>query len=584
MKFFANKTSIDFVGKRKIAFLASLSLIVLSLVMLVIKDLNFGLDFTGGTLIEVSYPAAPEISAVRANLAAAGMPDSIVQTFGTPTDIVVRIPPHENEEESDAAITTVVLEALQQGVEGQVEMRRVEFVGPQVGDELAEQGILAVVYALIGIFFYVMMRFQWRFSVGAVASLVHDIIITMGILVTLQVEFDLTVVAALLAVIGYSLNDTIVVFDRIRENFPRLRKSSPIEVVNKSINETLSRTVMTGLTTLLVLVALLHLRGRDHQLVRVHADHRHSRGYVFVHLRRQHRAAGTGRQQVRPDGGGKGRGGDQPEHPLGFPGRLPLRTDQLFQWRHHLVWRRDDVAGFLERFVAVKIQDHTAGLADDQRAGGHVPRFDPHFKVPVHPARRHPGQVQAGRAGPPEVLDFRKYRLENPRVDLQVLAFPERKCRGQDSSFQPDAGGNPQALVVQEGATATAGSKKFLAQGVVDHGMLGAAIDLLGDGDGEMRQPVQVIAGAVQRVDDPDVFVISGFTAFFAQKSVIRVITLNFPYNFRFASLVHFTDVVVTGLALERNGVHVMDLLAHYFAGGVSGFNRYIQYRMSHVR
>jgi len=261
MKFLNKKTNIDFVGKRKIAFIGSLSVIVLSIVMLFTKDLNYGLDFTGGTLIEVSFPSVPEISAVRANLAAAGMPDSIVQTFGKPTDIVVRIPPHENEEENDAAITTAVLAALQQGVEGTVEMRRVEFVGPQVGDELAEQGILAVVYALIGIFFYVMMRFQWRFSVGAVASLLHDIIITMGILVTLQVEFDLTVVAALLAVVGYSLNDTIVVFDRIRENFPRLRKASSLEVVNKSINETLSRTIMTGLTTLLVLVALFVFGG-----------------------------------------------------------------------------------------------------------------------------------------------------------------------------------------------------------------------------------------------------------------------------------------------------------------------------------
>ncbi len=134
---------------------------------------------------------------------------------------------HGAEEESSAEISTLVLQALQQGVEGEVVMRRVEFVGPQVGDELAEQGILAVVYALIGIFLYVMIRFQWRFSAGAVAALVHDVIITMGIISLLQVEFDLTVVAALLAVIGYSLNDTIVVFDRIRENFPRLRKSSP---------------------------------------------------------------------------------------------------------------------------------------------------------------------------------------------------------------------------------------------------------------------------------------------------------------------------------------------------------------------
>jgi preprotein translocase subunit SecF len=146
-------------------------------------------------------------------------------------------------------------------VEGEVLMRRVEFVGPQVGEELTEQGILAVVYALIGIFLYVMFRFQWRFSVGAVVALVHDVIVSMGILSLLQVEFDLTVVAALLAVIGYSLNDTIVLFDRIRENFPRLRKGSPVEVVNTSVNETLSRTLMTSMTTLLVLIALFAFGG-----------------------------------------------------------------------------------------------------------------------------------------------------------------------------------------------------------------------------------------------------------------------------------------------------------------------------------
>ena len=139
--------------------------------------------------------------------------------------------PRDIEGESNAEISTIVLAALQRGVDDEIVMRRVEFVGPQVGEELTEQGILAVVYALIGIFLYVMIRFQWRFSVGAVTALVHDIIITMGILSALQVEFDLTVVAALLAVIGYSLNDTIVLFDRIRENFPRLRKASPLEVV-----------------------------------------------------------------------------------------------------------------------------------------------------------------------------------------------------------------------------------------------------------------------------------------------------------------------------------------------------------------
>ena len=261
MKFLNKKTNIDFMGKRKIAFATSAILITLSIVVLFTRDLNFGLDFTGGTLIEVSYPTAPEISDVRSNLAEAGMNDAVVQTFGAASDIVVRIPLGAEDGESEAQISTVVLAALQQGVEGDVVMRRVEFVGPQVGDELKEQGILAVVYALIGIFLYVMLRFQWRFSVGAVTALVHDIILTMGVLAVLQVEFDLTVVAALLAVIGYSLNDTIVLFDRIRENFPRLRKASPLEVVNTSVNETLSRTLMTSVTTLLVLSALFIFGG-----------------------------------------------------------------------------------------------------------------------------------------------------------------------------------------------------------------------------------------------------------------------------------------------------------------------------------
>ena len=261
MRFLDKKTNFDFMGKRKIAFVLSAVLIVISIVSLVTRDLNFGLDFTGGTLIEVSYPAAPEISDVRSNLSNAGMDDAVVQTFGAATEIVVRIPPRDDEAESDAELSTIVLAALQQGVEGEVAMRRVEFVGPQVGDELTEQGILAVVYALIGIFLYVMIRFQWRFSVGAVAALVHDIIITMGVLAAVQVEFDLTVVAALLAVIGYSLNDTIVLFDRIRENFPKLRKANSLEVVNTSVNETLSRTLMTSVTTLLVLIALFIFGG-----------------------------------------------------------------------------------------------------------------------------------------------------------------------------------------------------------------------------------------------------------------------------------------------------------------------------------
>jgi preprotein translocase subunit SecF len=260
MRLLSKKTSIDFMGKRRLTLVFSVVLITVSISSLVVNGLNFGLDFTGGTLIEVGYTQAPSIADVRSNLASSGLDDAVVQTFGAATDIVVRIPPR-GDEESDAEISTLVLNALQQGIEGEIEMRRVEFVGPQVGEDLTEQGILAVVYALIGIFIYVMFRFQWRFSVGAVLALVHDVIICMGVLSLVRIEFDLTVVAALLAVIGYSLNDTIVVFDRIRENFPRLRKSTPDEVINHSLNETLARTLMTSLTTLLVLGALFVMGG-----------------------------------------------------------------------------------------------------------------------------------------------------------------------------------------------------------------------------------------------------------------------------------------------------------------------------------
>ena len=260
MRILHRKTHIDFMGQTKMAFALSAILIALSIGSLATRGLNFGLDFTGGMLIEVSFPSAPLIAEVRANLSSAGLDDAVVQTFGTAKDIVVRIPPR-SEEESDAELSTIILKALQVGIGGDIVMRRVEFVGPQVGDELAEQGILAVVYAMIGIFLYVMFRFQWRFSVGAVAALIHDVVISMGILSAVNVEFDLTVVAALLAVIGYSLNDTIVLFDRIRENFPRMRKRTPLEVVNTSVNETLARTLMTSMTTLLVLFALFIFGG-----------------------------------------------------------------------------------------------------------------------------------------------------------------------------------------------------------------------------------------------------------------------------------------------------------------------------------
>jgi len=252
-------THIDFMGRRKLAMVFSAILIVASIGTLITRGLNFGLDFTGGTLVEVAYPTAPDLANVRAALDAAGYENYTVQTFGTTTDIVVRLPVGVAAEEG-ADVSTEALEALA-SIDADVELRRVEFVGPQIGQELANQGGLALLYALAGILMYVSARFQWRFAVGAVAALVHDVIITLGMISLFQVSFDLTVVAALLAVIGYSLNDTIVVYDRLRENFRTRRKGTSTELTNRSVNEMLGRTVMTSLTTLLVLIALFVFGG-----------------------------------------------------------------------------------------------------------------------------------------------------------------------------------------------------------------------------------------------------------------------------------------------------------------------------------
>ena len=259
MDIIRSDTTIDFMARRKLALVFSAVLILISIGSLATRGLNFGLDFTGGTLIEVTYPAAPELADVRGALQEAGYEDFTVQTFGTATDIVVRMPADQAAEEG-ADISTDVLAALATTSE-EIQMRRVEFVGPQIGEELAEQGGLALLYALFGILLYVSFRFQWRFAVGAVAALVHDVLVVVGTLSLFQVNFDLTVVAALLAVIGYSLNDTIVVYDRLRENFRVKRKGTAVELTNLSINQMLSRTVMTSLTTLLVLVALFYFGG-----------------------------------------------------------------------------------------------------------------------------------------------------------------------------------------------------------------------------------------------------------------------------------------------------------------------------------
>ena len=259
MQIFKKPTNIDFMGKRKLAIVFSLLLIGISIGSLAVRGLNFGLDFTGGTLIEVGYEQAVDLQEVRRALDKTGLDDAVVQHFGTAKDVLVRLPPRVGEESE--ALGDQILLALKSTSDSEVKLRRQEFVGPQVGDELRDKGGLAMLIALAFILVYVMARFEYRFALGAIAAVIHDVIIVMGCFALFQWDFDLTVLAAVLAVIGYSLNDTIVVFDRIRENFRKMRKDSPISVINTSLNQTLSRTLMTSITTLMVVLAMFFLGG-----------------------------------------------------------------------------------------------------------------------------------------------------------------------------------------------------------------------------------------------------------------------------------------------------------------------------------
>ena len=261
MRLIKHKTSIDFLGekRRKLALGLSLVMIVVSIASLATRGLEFGIDFTGGILLEVGYEQAADLEMIRGNLADAGFSDAQVQLFGADNDVLVRLPPQDGDADS---IREELQSTLSVG-DSSVELRRVEFVTPQVGKELTEQGALAMIVALLLIFAYVMIRFQWKFATGAVAALAHYVIITVGFFSLFSLPFDLTVVAAVLAVIGYSLNDTVVAFDRIRENFFKLRGVEADESMNISINEMLARTLITGITTLIVLVALLVLGGES---------------------------------------------------------------------------------------------------------------------------------------------------------------------------------------------------------------------------------------------------------------------------------------------------------------------------------
>lgn len=249
----------DFMALRNPAMVVSVALILVSIISLATLKLNVGIDFTGGSIIEVGYQQAVELEPIRNALGAEGFGDAIVQHFGSAQEVLIRLVPDADKDKAE--LSSQIIGLLEAASVSAIDVRRVDFVGPQVGEELTEDGGLAVLYALIAILVYVALRFEYRFSLGAVAALIHDVTITLGIFSVLQLDFDLSVLAAILAVIGYSLNDTIVVFDRVRENFRKIRKRTSIEIVNTSINQTISRTLMTSFTTLLVLISLFLLGG-----------------------------------------------------------------------------------------------------------------------------------------------------------------------------------------------------------------------------------------------------------------------------------------------------------------------------------
>jgi preprotein translocase subunit SecF len=250
---------IDFMRYAPVMLALSGLLVLISLISLATRGLNLGIDFTGGTLVEVQYPAPVELEQVHAALAGQGLDKAVVQYFGTRSEVLVRIPASVTG--SSGELSTRVLEALAIGQADKVALKRVEFVGPQVGSELITNALLALLYAILAIGAYVAFRFEYRFAIGAIVSLLHDAIITVGFCSLFQIEFDLTVVAAVLTVIGYSINDTVVIYDRIRENFPRMRKASTREVINRSVNETMTRTIVTTATVVLALLPLVFFGG-----------------------------------------------------------------------------------------------------------------------------------------------------------------------------------------------------------------------------------------------------------------------------------------------------------------------------------
>ncbi|MCB1529912.1 MAG: protein translocase subunit SecF [Rhodospirillales bacterium] len=248
-------THIDFIGHRFFAYALSLVVVFGSLFLVFTKGLNFGIDFTGGTLIEIRVEQAPDLADLRGNLNSLSLGGISLQEFGEPTDLLIRLPEQPGGEEAQKAAIEKVRVALDEKFEN-VDYRRTEFVGPQVGKELKKKGLYAVLFSMLGILAYIWLRFEWQFGLAAIAALLHDVIGTVGLFALTGMSFDLSSLAAVLMIAGYSINDTVVIFDRIRETLRKYKKKPLPEILNRSINDTLSRTIVTGLTTLLALVAL----------------------------------------------------------------------------------------------------------------------------------------------------------------------------------------------------------------------------------------------------------------------------------------------------------------------------------------
>ena len=258
MEFFHKVPHINFLGVRKLAMTMSVVVLVAAVVSLATRGLNFGVDFTGGVTVQVAYPGSADLPKVRAALAAGGFENAVAQNYGTPQDVLIRLQAAKGDSDKDAG--NKVLLALQKS-DPAVKLMQVNFVGPEVGKDLANKGSIAFIATLVMILLYIVWRFEWRLAVGAVAATLHDVVFVVGFFSLLHIEFDLNVLASVLAVMGYSVNDTVVVFDRIREDFRKMRKGTPMEIMNAAINETLSRTIITSGVTLLVVIALLILGG-----------------------------------------------------------------------------------------------------------------------------------------------------------------------------------------------------------------------------------------------------------------------------------------------------------------------------------